>query len=112
MASHRKSIIKASLDRLEDKMAIRQSRGKAKDAARESGESIWAFSTGKIHSFKTRTTYQEHVLKFVTWTRSTYQIKSLEDDLDPRAGSGKTSNVRAARNVTIGTFSRRTGQLS
>lgn len=85
MASHHKSIIKASLDRLEDKMAIRQSRGKAKDAARESGESIWAFSTGKIHSFKTRTTYQEHILKFVTWTRSTYQIKSLEDELDPRA---------------------------
>jgi integrase len=73
------------LDRLEDKMAIHQSRGKAKDAARESGERLWAFSTGRIHSFKTRSTYQEHILKFVTWARATHHVKSLERDLDPRA---------------------------
>lgn len=76
-------------------MAINQSRGKAKDAARESGERIWAFSTGRIHSFKTRSTYQEHVLKFVTWARATHHVKSLERDLDPRAEELATEWLRA-----------------
>jgi len=65
-------------------MAINESRGKAKEAAREHGESTWAFSTGRIHSFKTRSVYQEHTLRFVSWARSTYNIRSLEQ-LDPRA---------------------------
>lgn len=75
---HRKSIIKQALDRLEDKMAIHQSRGKAKEEARNAGEYVWAYSTGKIHSFKTRSTYQEHILKFVGWARSEHSVKSLE----------------------------------
>jgi len=81
---HRKSIIKQALDRLEDKMAIHQSRGKAKEQAHNAGEYVWAYSTGKIHSFKTRSTYQEHILKFVSWARSEYSVKSLEY-LDLRA---------------------------
>jgi len=82
--THRKSIIKQALDRLEDKMAIHESRGKAKEQARNAGEYVWGYSTGKIHSFKTRSTYQEHILKFVSWARSAYSVKSLEQ-LDARA---------------------------
>jgi hypothetical protein len=32
---------------------------------REEGEKRWNFSTGRIHSHKTRITYQEHTLRFV-----------------------------------------------
>jgi integrase len=65
-------------------MAIGQSRRQAKQELRASGETVWAFSTGKIHSFKTRSVYQEHILRFVGWTRSTHAIKTLVQ-LDPRA---------------------------
>jgi integrase len=81
---HRKSIIKEAIDRLEGLMAIGESRREAKQAIRASGERVWAFSTGKIHSFKTRSVYQEHVLRFINWCRDIHQVKSLED-LDVRA---------------------------
>jgi len=81
---HRKSIIKEALDRLESKMAIGESRQEAKKAVRATGQPAWAFSTGKIHSYKTRTDYQEHTLRFVNWARETYHITSLEE-LDAQA---------------------------
>ena len=65
-------------------MAIKHSRGEAKEIAEAAGESTWAFSTGMIHSFKTRTVYQAHVVRFVRWARSIHQIKNLAQ-LDPRA---------------------------
>ncbi len=84
MGTHRKSIIRQELDRLDERMAIGESRREAKQAQRAAGEHIWTFSTGKIHSYKTRTTYQEHILRFVSWSRETYQVRSLEQ-LDARA---------------------------
>ena len=84
MSTHRKSIVKEAVDRLEGKMAIGQSRRLAKQEVRASGEHVWTFSTGLIHSFKTRTTYQQHTVRFVRWARSTHNIKNLEQ-LDPRA---------------------------
>jgi len=70
-------------------MAIGESRHEAKrtarDTARAAGEEIpWSFSTGKIHSYKTRTTYQEHILRFVGWARNTEGMKDLAA-LDGRA---------------------------
>jgi len=84
VTAHRKSIIKQAIERFDGLMAIGESRGKAKEAAREAGEYQWGFTTGKIHSFKTRSTYQEHTLKFITWARITNGIKTLEQ-LDSRA---------------------------
>ncbi|GHO94811.1 hypothetical protein KSF_048590 [Reticulibacter mediterranei] len=84
MATHSKSIIKASLERLDHKMAIGQSRREAKETLRAQQGKVWSVSTGMIHSFKTRSVYQEHTLKFVSWARRTYQIKQLED-LDTQA---------------------------
>lgn len=84
MSAHRKSIIRQALDRLDERMAIGESRRQAKQERRAAGEHFWTFSTGKIHSYKTRTTYQEHILRFVNWSRATYQIKGLEQ-LDARA---------------------------
>src|SRR5437870_93035 len=65
-------------------MAIKHSRGEAKEIAKAAGASTWAFSTGLIHSFKTRTTYQQHIVRFVRWARSAHQIKNLAQ-LDPQA---------------------------
>ncbi len=65
-------------------MAIKQSRGEAKEIAEAAGKSTWAFSTGRIHSFKTRTVYQAHVVRFVRWARSIHQVKALSQ-LDPQA---------------------------
>jgi len=86
---HRKSIIKLAIERFDGLMAIGDSRYEAKKAARKEaeqhGEHIWAFTTGRIHSHKTRITYQEHTLRFVNWARQTEGIKMLED-LDALAG--------------------------
>jgi integrase len=66
-------------------MAIGESRREAKQAIREERGPAWSVSTGRIHSFKTRSVYQEHSLKFVTWARDTHGVKHLED-LDVRSG--------------------------
>jgi integrase len=84
MGAHRKSIVKETLDRLDEKMAIGESRRDAKLALRKEQGSTWSVSTGKIHSFKTRSTYQEHAISFVTWARAMHHMISLAQ-LDPRA---------------------------
>jgi integrase len=84
VGQHRKSIVKETIDRLEEKMAIGQSRRQAKQALRASGVHVWTHSTELIHSFKTRSVYQGHIVRFVTWARSTHQIQSLAQ-LDPRS---------------------------
>lgn len=83
-AAHRKSIVKEALDRLDSLMAINRSRREAKQAIRDEQGAIWSVSTGRIHSFKTRSSYQEHVVRFIKWARETHQTISLEQ-LDPRA---------------------------
>ncbi len=86
--AHRKSIIKESMERLDSLMAIGKSRYEAKQAARKEaqarGEPFWSFSTGEIHSHKTRIIYQEHALGFVKWARATEGMKTLAE-LDLRA---------------------------
>lgn len=58
------------LDRLDSLMALEQSRGTAKEAAKVTGTKTWALSTGTIHSDKTRIAYQEHAITFVKWDRN------------------------------------------
>ena len=65
-------------------MAIGQSRRDAKKALRQEQGPTWSVSTGKIHSYKTRSGYQEHAIRFVKWARDRYHITSLAQ-LDPRA---------------------------
>jgi integrase len=60
-------------------MAIGQSRRAAKQAARAAKVPVWAFSTGKIHSYQTRQVYQAHTLRFIRWARQTSGIRRLED---------------------------------
>lgn len=83
-AAHRKSIVRETIERFDEKMAIGQSRRDAKVALREEQGATWSVSTGKIHSYKTRSTYQEQSIRFVKWVRSEYHVTSLAQ-LDPRA---------------------------
>ncbi len=80
----RPSIIKAALNRLDEKMAVGESRFAAKLAAREANPNLWSFSTGRMHSYTTRSVYQQQVLAFVNWCRTGHSIRSLEQ-LDANA---------------------------
>jgi integrase len=114
---HRKSLIKEIVEQLDSLMAIGESRGKAKDEARTAGEETWAFSTGKIHSFKTRQVYQEHALRFGKWARDTYGIKQfaglvaradelasdyLRKNLDEQKSASTLQTIRAALRMLFG----------
>lgn len=92
-AAHRKSIVRETIERLDGKMAIGESRREAKIAIREEGGSTWSVSTGRIHSHKTRTTYQEQCIRFVKWTRVQHHIISLAE-LDPRADELATAYLQ------------------
>lgn len=93
MGQHRKSIVKEAIDRLEEKMAIGQSRREAKQALRASGGHVWTYSTELIHSFKTRSVYQGHIVRFVKWARTTNKIQSLTQ-LDPRSNELASSYLQ------------------
>lgn len=92
-AAHRKSIVREALDRLDTKMAIGESRRDAKMALREEQGKAWSVSTGKMHSFKTRSTYQEHTIRFVRWAREVHHTISLPQ-LDPRADELATAYLQ------------------
>jgi integrase len=92
-AVHRKSIVRETIERLDGKMAIGESRRDAKIALREEQGATWSISTGKIHSHKTRSTYQEQSIRFVKWTRQVYHITSLAQ-LDPRADELTTAYLQ------------------
>jgi len=65
-------------------MSMKASRFQEKEARRAAGESFWTFSSGLIHSHGTRNAYQQHIMRFIQWARSNYQICRL-DILDSRA---------------------------
>lgn len=92
-ATHRKSIVKEALDRLDGLMAIHHSRREAKQAIRQEQGATWSISTGRIHSFKTRSSYQEHVVRFIRWARETHHTISLEQ-LDLRANDLATAYLQ------------------
>jgi len=81
----RKGIIREAIERLDSLMAIGQSRFQAKQAQRATSPDVgWTVSTGKIHSHTTRKVYQQHVLAFINWARTTHGITRLAW-LDERA---------------------------
>ena len=92
-AAHRKSIVRETIERLDEKMAIGQSRREAKIAMREESGRAWSVSTEKIHSFKSRSVYQEHTIRFVKWVRTTHHITSLSQ-LDPCANDLATEYLQ------------------
>ena len=96
---NRKGIIYEANERLNAKTILKVSRFEAKKARREAGESFWSFSSGLIHSHGTRNAYQQHVMRFVQWARSNYQIRRL-DVLDQRADELATEYL--AQHLTQG----------
>jgi len=98
-------------------MAIGESRGAAKEAAHAAGGKTWAFSTGKIHSYKTRQVYQEHAIRFSKWARATYGVKQfaelqaradelaneyLRKQLDEQKSAFTLQTIRAALRMLFG----------
>lgn len=65
-------------------MAIGESRFDAKRAAHEQDPSLWSFTTGRIHSYKSRDAYQQHTLAFLNWCREQYSLRELPK-IDARA---------------------------
>jgi integrase len=91
----RKSIIREAIERLDSLMAIGQSRFQAKQAQRATSPDVgWTVSTGKIHSHTTRKVYQQHVLAFINWARTTHGITRLAW-LDERADELATRYLAA-----------------
>lgn len=85
----RPSLVYAVLQRFDALMAIGASRHAAKqqiraDYATRGEQAPWTISTGRIHSYKTRDDYQEHVLHLATWARDQHGVQKLAD-LDARA---------------------------
>src|SRR5256885_13767190 len=80
----------AMLKRLESLMAIGESRRQAKDAARLRGEPPMPFTTGKIHSFETRSNYQRIAMRFIDWVRQSSGLHSL-DEIDVHANELATN---------------------
>jgi integrase len=99
----RKSIIREAIERLDTLMAIGQSRFQAKQAQRAaSAEAGWTISTGKIHSHTTRKVYQQHILAFINWARTTHGITRLawlEERADELVTQYLTAHVAANRSA-------------
>jgi integrase len=99
----RKSIIREAIERLDTLMAIGQSRFQAKQAQRAaSAEAGWTISTGKIHSHTTRKVYQQHILAFINWARTTHGITHLawlEERADELVTQYLTEHVVADRSA-------------
>lgn len=91
--AHRKSIVREVIERFDTKMATHESRRNAKIALREQNGRAWSISTGRIHSYKTRSVYQEQTIRFAKWARAEHQILSLEQ-LDPRADELATTYLQ------------------
>jgi integrase len=79
----RKSLIRQAIERLDSLMAIGQSRFVAKQEQCQQGTPRFAFSTGLIHSHRTRVVYQEQVLRFLNWCRAHHHLRYLEQ-VEPR----------------------------
>lgn len=67
----------AAVQRLNRLMAIGESRAEAKAEARARGESLFAFSDGRIHAYESRENYQKIIMRFIAWCREQHQVRAL-----------------------------------
>jgi len=76
-----KGITYAAFEQLESLMAIGESRHEAKKALREEtgADPLVAISTGKIHSYETRTKYQGVTKRFIHWCKERRHIFRLSE---------------------------------
>jgi hypothetical protein len=112
---NRQGIIYDAIQRLDQLMAPGESRFQAKVAARQSGATFWSFSTGSIHSYRTRQAYQQHVLHFINWARTATGINRLANldacadelaasYLQERVVSGKSAYTVQAERAALRLF--------
>lgn len=65
-------------------MANGKKRSDAKAEAQLRGESLFAFTDGKIHAFESRNNYQKIVMRFIDWCRDWHGVRDIAH-LDERA---------------------------
>jgi integrase len=68
-----------AVERLDALMAIGEKRGRAKAEARARGEQTFSFTDQRIHSFQTRSTYQDVIMRFLKWCRVHFGLNRLAD---------------------------------
>jgi integrase len=73
-----------AVQRLDALMADHQKRSDAKAVAKAQGESLFAFTDGKIHAFESRNNYQKIVMRFLDWCRETQDLRD-HDLIDEQA---------------------------
>src|SRR6266496_2241792 len=64
-----------AVQRLDGLMADGEKRSEAKAEARLRGESLFAFTDGRIHAFESRRGYQKVVMRFLDWCRERENIR-------------------------------------
>ena len=74
----------AAVQRLNAQMGDGQKRSVVKAEASMRGESLFAFSDGKMHAFESRNNYQKVVMRFINWCRDTHHLRRL-DQIDEQA---------------------------
>src|SRR6266496_6045249 len=73
-----------AVQRLDGLMADGEKRSEAKAEARLRGESLFAFTDGRIHAFETRRGYQKIVMRFLDWCRDRQNVRD-HTQIDARA---------------------------
>ena len=81
---NREGLTYAVKQRLNEKMCLGESRYAIKQARREAGETVWAYSDERIHSHGTRNSYQKLLVAFAKWAGKKYGVRFLKE-LDARA---------------------------
>lgn len=81
---NREGLTHAVKKRLNEKMSFGKSRYAIKQARREAGETVWAYSDEHIHSHGTRNSYQKLLVAFAKWAGKKYGVRFIEE-LDARA---------------------------
>jgi len=73
-----------AVQRLNGLMANGRKRSEAKAGARLRGESLFAFTDGRIHAFETRHGYQKIIMRFLNWCREHQNVRDHQQ-IDVRA---------------------------
>jgi hypothetical protein len=100
----RKGIIYEAIERPNIKMAPGTSHIEHKQVQRQSREQVWPFTSGQVHAHGTRHAYQQHILRFIQWTRVTYAIRRLElvvENLTGRLEEGCSSYMSRKNTLPV-----------
>src|SRR6266516_574328 len=89
----------AAVQRLNGMMADGKKRSEAKAEARLRGESLFAFTDGRIHAFETRHGYQKIIMRFLDWCRD---HQNVHDHQQKDARANELASLYLAERIAQG----------